>query len=107
MQNLYVTMQRRKIFMPNLSLFNVKLTLTSLFLILIIGFTNAQVVITEIFSDGTFALTNIGDSDADVSSYWACNFPLYEQLSNLNVECGSLVIPVSYTHLTLPTICSV
>ena len=53
----------------------------------------AQVVITEIFSNGTFTLHNTGDSDVDVSSYWACNFPLYEQLENLTVECGSLVMP--------------
>ena len=38
----------------------------------------------------------------------ASGVPLYEQLyESLAAEMRSGAIPVSYTHLTLPTICSV
>ena len=60
---------------------------------LCISTSSAQVVISEVFSDGTFTLKNLNDSDADITDYWICDFPVYEQLSNLNVECGSLVVP--------------
>ena len=35
-------------------------------------------------------LTNTGDQMVDVSSLWLCDFPAYDQLSTLNVVCGSL-----------------
>ncbi len=53
-------------------------------------FIKAEIIITEVFTDGTFALTNTGNANVDVSDYWACNFPSYEQLGNLTIECGSL-----------------
>ena len=44
--------------------------------------------------------------------YWCkqCNVPIYEESCPLCGEKGKYIatdIPVSYTHLTLPTICSV
>ena len=50
----------------------------------------AQVVISEVYANNTFTLQNNGNSSADLSSYWICDFPSYERLSSLTVECGSL-----------------
>ncbi|MFK7809559.1 MAG: hypothetical protein AB8F74_17275, partial [Saprospiraceae bacterium] len=52
----------------------------------------AQIVINEISDDGTIELMNMGTSMVDVSSYWLCNFPAYEQMSGLTLECGSLMM---------------
>ena len=53
---------------------------------------NAQVIISEIFTNGTFELTNTSNIEIDVSDFWVCDFPAYEQLQDLDVECGSLII---------------
>jgi len=79
-------------FKINLSLPFTKLFYALLFVVLFSYGAIGQVIIQEVFADGTFTLRNTGDSDVDVSNYWACNFPVYEQLENLNVECGSLII---------------
>ena len=57
---------------------------------LFITTTFAQVVISEVYPNGTFELQNNGNASANLSGYWICNFPSYAQLSNLTVECGSL-----------------
>ena len=41
----------------------------------------------------------------DVNKYYGQNHVLKN--INLSVNKGEVIIPVSYTHLTLPTICSV
>ena len=51
---------------------------------------NAQVVISEVFANGTFELRNDGNSPVNVSAYWICDFPDYRRLDQLEVECGSL-----------------
>jgi hypothetical protein len=53
----------------------------------------AQIIITEVFDNGTFTLKNTGSDDLDVSEYWACDFPTYQQFTNINIECGELVMP--------------
>ena len=58
---------------------------------------NAQVVINEIFPGGTVELLNTGTSTVDVSSYWLCDFPAYEQLSNSNIQCGELMLAAGET----------
>ena len=70
-----------------------KLLVFFIFFLLNYSFVQAQIVISEIFFDGNIQLTNNGDAEVDVSTYWLCDFPTYEQISNLNVECGNLVIP--------------
>ena len=51
---------------------------------------NTQVIINEVFPNGTFELKNNGNTVVDVSDYWICTFPVYTQLSSLSIECGSL-----------------
>ena len=65
--------------------------LFSLFL-LNLNFAQAQVVISEVFADGSFELRNTGSETVDISSYWICNRPSYEALSTLTIECGSLFL---------------
>ena len=51
---------------------------------------NAQVVISEVFSGGSFELRNTGNSTANISNYWICDFPDYRRIDQLTIECGSL-----------------
>jgi len=53
-------------------------------------FVSAQVIISEVFADGTFELSNTSNNTVDISNYWICNFPAYRRLGTLTVECGSL-----------------
>ena len=50
---------------------------------------NAQVVINEILPDGTVELKNIGAANVDVSGYWLCDFPAYQEIQASNIICGS------------------
>jgi len=52
----------------------------------------AQVVINEILPNGSVELKNTGSSMVNVGSYWLCNFPDYQQISNANLECGSTMM---------------
>jgi len=52
----------------------------------------AEVVINEILPNGTVELKNIGTASVDISAYWLCNFPDYDQLQNVNLVCGNLMI---------------
>jgi len=56
------------------------------------GYTTAtaQVVISEVFANGTFELRNEGTSTVNVGSYWICDFPDYRRLDELTLECGDL-----------------
>ena len=53
---------------------------------------NAQVVINEIYAEGTVELKNNGTDAVDVSTYWLCDFPVYEQIQNSNILCGSMIL---------------
>ena len=50
----------------------------------------SQVIISEVFDDASFEITNTGSSTVDISSYWICNFPSYTRLNNLTIACGDL-----------------
>ena len=67
-----------------------KMLLLPLFALFALSIGTAQVVISEVFPNGTFELENNGNATVDVSSYWICTFPSYTQLSDLSVECGDL-----------------
>ena len=60
--------------------------------LLLFGYTstNAQVIISEVFANGTFELRNTGNSTVNVSNYWICDFPDYRRLDQLTLECGDL-----------------
>ena len=66
-------------------------SLIALLAFTILSFTNlhAQVVINEILPNGTVELKNIGQSNVDVSTYWLCDFPAYQQIQNSNIICGN------------------
>ena len=49
----------------------------------------SQIVINEIFPDGTVELKNVGSTTIDVSSYWLCDFPAYEMVDSSNLICES------------------
>ena len=62
------------------------------------GFEFNDVIINEVSNDGQVEIFNGTDEAIDVSNYWLCNFPTYTRLSNLTLECGSLMIqPGEYT----------
>ena len=69
-----------------------KILLIPLFTLFAISIGTAQVVIAEVFPNGTFELENNNTSAINVSSYWICSFPSYTQLGDLSVECGSLTL---------------
>lgn len=68
-----------------------------LVMVLFIGLSNlkAQVVINELMYNGgdMVELKNLGSSPVDVSSWWLCTFPLYNQISSLTIVSGSTTIP--------------
>ena len=72
---------------------------------------NAQVVINEILVGGTVELKNTGNTAVDVSSYWLCNFPNYDQIQNLNIACtggdfmlepGEILAVDGFSEITIP-----
>ena len=61
--------------------------------LLLLSFTShSQVVISEVYANGSFQLTNIGTEAVDVSSYWICSFPSYVVLNSLDIACGTTII---------------
>ncbi len=56
------------------------------------NYSHAQVVINEILPGGTVELKNIGTTTVDVSGYWLCDFPSYQQISSSNLECGNTAL---------------
>lgn len=53
---------------------------------------SAQIVITEISPTGEIELKNLGTANVNISTYWLCNFPAYDLISDLTFTCGSAVI---------------
>jgi 1,4-alpha-glucan branching enzyme len=52
-----------------------------------------QVRITEVnTTSGDITLTNMGGSVEDVSVYWLCNFPAYDEISTLPLVSGSTML---------------
>ena len=56
-------------------------------------FSQAKIVINETDGNSSVELKNIGDSPLDVSSYWLCDFPDYEQISNLTTTGSTTIAP--------------
>lgn len=52
----------------------------------------AQVVITEVSTTGEVELKNLGTEMVDISTYWLCNFPAYDLISDLTFVCGSATL---------------
>ncbi len=50
------------------------------------------IVINEINSNNEIEIKNNGTQSIDISSYWLCNFPAYDQLSTLTIQCGGDLI---------------
>ena len=69
-----------------------KKTLHLLALLLVSLMTNlqAQVVINEIYPDGTLELKNTGTETVDISNYWLCDRPTYTRVGTLDVVSGDL-----------------
>ncbi|MFK7936667.1 MAG: hypothetical protein AB8G22_24350, partial [Saprospiraceae bacterium] len=53
---------------------------------------SAQVVINEVLPGGTVELLNTGSTTVDVSSYWLCDFPAYQRISNSDLDCGNMML---------------
>lgn len=53
---------------------------------------SAQIVITEISPTGEIELKNLGTANVNISTYWLCNFPAYDLISDLTFTCGSAII---------------
>jgi hypothetical protein len=79
------------------------------FLFLLTGSTLAQVRLNEVGYLGVdfqgqpewVELHNTGTGDVDVSGWFLCNFPVYQEIGNLMVLSGSMVIPAG-GFLTVP-----
>ncbi len=54
--------------------------------------TTGGIVINELNSNDRFEIKNTGNTSVDISSYWICDFPAYNQLSTLTIECGGDLI---------------
>jgi len=52
----------------------------------------SQPIINEVYSDEKVELKNTGTAPIDISGYFLCANMQYEQLSNLNVVCGDLML---------------
>ena len=50
----------------------------------------SAIVINEVNSDNQVEIKNTGTETMNIANWWLCNFPVYERLSNLTLECGSL-----------------
>ncbi len=56
------------------------------------GFTFDNVVLNEVTADGMIELFNGTDRQINVADFWLCNRPQYQQISNLQLECGNLLM---------------
>ncbi len=81
--------KKRKISFVNQQKIRLLPWLVMLTILLSSSYSFSQIVINEIFAGGTVELKNIGNSTVDVSNYWLCDFPSYQRISNLNLECGN------------------
>ncbi len=64
-------------------------------------FTPGNLSISEVTASGEIEIFNGTDESIDLSTYWLCNFPAYQQLSALTVECGELnLLPGEYLVIT-------
>ncbi len=50
------------------------------------------IVINEISSDNEIEFLNVGNTSVDISSYWICDFPAYDQIVDLTILCGDDLI---------------
>ncbi|MDX1409363.1 MAG: hypothetical protein R3330_14550, partial [Saprospiraceae bacterium] len=67
-----------------------KVFLTFLGLTGILVSSSAQIVINEIIPPNTVELKNLGGTTVPIGEYNLCDFPDYDQLDNLTLQCGSL-----------------
>lgn len=51
---------------------------------------NGRLTISEVDNSGRIEIYNGGTDTVDLSGYWLCNRPAYQQLSTLAIECGEL-----------------
>ena len=48
----------------------------------------SDIVINELDEQGRVEIKNIGNNSVDISSYWLCNFPSYDRVGTLTINCG-------------------
>lgn len=69
--------------------------LAPIFTLMLLFFTSllpAQIVITEVSASGEVEIKNLGAANVNIGTYWLCNFPAYDLISDLTVTCGSTVL---------------
>ena len=69
-----------------------KLSLAFLMLFVSSTFVTGQIVINEVLPGGTVEIKNNGTTEVDISNYWLCDFPAYEQINSLNIIAGDAVL---------------
>ena len=57
----------------------------------------AQLAINELSTTGEIEIINTSNDVIDVSSFWLCDRPSYEQIGNLDVVCGSTALEPGQT----------
>ena len=69
-------------------------TAAALLLLLTVGLTTAQaqVVINEILPGATVELKNIGSAAVDISGYYLCDFPAYQNVETSVFQCGGTLL---------------
>lgn len=64
-------------------------------------FAPGRLMLSEVTADGEIEIFNGTDEAINLSSYWLCNFPDYQQISALTLECGDLeLLPGEYLVVT-------
>jgi len=61
------------------------------------SFNIAQVAINEISTTGEIEIINTSGNTVDISSFWLCDRPGYEQISRLDIVCGSTTLEAGET----------
>jgi hypothetical protein len=56
------------------------------------GLTSNNVVINEVTVDGRVEIFNGTNEPVNIAPYWLCNFPDYQPITEMTVECGELLI---------------
>jgi len=73
-----------------------KHALSLAFFIALLSYSNnaisQTILITEVLAGDVVELYNASDITIDVTDYWLCDFPAYDQISDFDIICGSTVM---------------
>ena len=56
------------------------------------NFIFSQIAINEVSTTGEIEIINFSNDVSDISTLWLCDRPSYEQISRLEIVCGSTIL---------------